>query len=86
MFTSEEAQSSVTLDKQLQSVSFTTTPSQPTVTTTPSVAVRSDKLFQSLTPGMLPKDEKPFDRSQSMPTNDSDDSLVKNKLVSQGII
>jgi len=51
----------------------------PAVTASSTVAVSSDRLFQSLTTAVVPKDETFFhQRSNSVPEDD-DGSLVKSK-------
>ena len=50
-----------------------------------TVAVKDDRLVQSLTTGLMPREEKFFDRSKSVP-DDTDGSFVKSKPMPKGVI
>lgn len=57
----------------------TTLTSLPPTTTSSTVAVNSDRLSQSLTTALVPKDGTLFDQRSTSVPEDSDDSLVKSK-------
>ena len=55
-----------------------------TITTSPTTSVRSDRLFQSLTTTLIPKDQNFFDQRSKSMSDDKDGSLVKSKLMLKG--